>query len=401
VEHIGASLLFVDENANDCPTYLDPSILQKYGTVNGSYLGRDNGGCCSTTPSFESQGVSDSYIANQYTNAGVFSSDTAGSDLSQTLLLRCIEEDIIARKTKECGRFDRSVAQRGNVPCTLGCGRLLRFACDRNRHGETVYPQKYWACYLCRHLLNPTSKDLFIRLDKLRAHSARDHLGQSNLNACRIQSVVPLHPKIRELCRYRFDDQGDRERHITTRHSRICRDNHRGLNGRQSSDDRRARITSGAGENQVDADTAYASSDRPDRSQRESVLGRTAAQMPGTLLQSAPCAEGKDDQLVPLLTISGTPALVNQSMVQFTPILAKGLDGAYLPQPRIRSIQYSDAILGKGAFGEVWKASIAIDDTSTSSSGHKSVAIKQFRTRDQRGWRKVSQSWDRETATLR
>jgi hypothetical protein len=219
VEHAAASLPFVHENVNDCPTDSDPSFLQSYNTVNRPYVGRIDGTYCSPVPSFEPQGLSDSYIANEHTNTQDTTSNTPASDLPQALLLQCIEEDIVARKKKGCVRFDRSIVQRGNVPCTLGCGRLFRSSCDRTRHAEIVYHQKYCACYLGRDLLNPTSRDFFIRPDKLRAHNTRDHADQLNIGFCRISNISPASPQSCGLCRHSFHGPHDRERHIASEHS--------------------------------------------------------------------------------------------------------------------------------------------------------------------------------------
>jgi hypothetical protein len=107
----------------------------------------------------------------------------------QVMILKYIDADVDTRKGKGCGRVDTSLTQRGDVPCTLGCGRMFRSACDRNRHEETVYPKRYWVCYQCADSEDPASNVLFTRLDKIQGHSSKYHSGQLHIERCKVSNA--------------------------------------------------------------------------------------------------------------------------------------------------------------------------------------------------------------------
>lgn len=68
---------------------------------------------------------------DQHENEPNLSSSSTASLYQRTLLLQRVDDDAAARKQKGCGCVDRSTIQKGNVPCTLGCGRMFRSVCDR------------------------------------------------------------------------------------------------------------------------------------------------------------------------------------------------------------------------------------------------------------------------------
>lgn len=173
--------------------------------------------------------VGEPSTANQYSSSSYPPLNPAALDLEQVWLKDHITKDIHVRKRRGCGIFDRTTAsQRGDVPCTLGCSRVFRSTCNRNRHEETVYPQTYWICYLCIDFRDISSKDLFNRLDKIRAHSSKYHSGQLDLNLCTVQTIQTLYPKNCGICQHQFWSQEDRSHHIAKHHSGSRRGNHRG-----------------------------------------------------------------------------------------------------------------------------------------------------------------------------
>jgi hypothetical protein len=158
------------------------------------------------------------HISTSSISADLSVSNPAWSDSFQSMIMKCIDADINARKGKGCGRVDTSIAQRGDVPCTLGCGRMFRSACDRNRHEETVYPKRYWVCHLCADLEDPDSNVLFTRLDKIQCHSTKYHSGQLRVERCKISDTRALYPRRCGICQYRFRSLKDRSNHVARRH---------------------------------------------------------------------------------------------------------------------------------------------------------------------------------------
>jgi hypothetical protein len=297
-------------------------------------------------------GTSEPSILNAPDSALGLVSNQPFSKFQQIFLANLNDEDIEARRQKGCGRFDRSSNPKGYVSCTLTCGRNLRSVCDRNRHEGKVYPQKYWACYLCMNINGPCKGSLFIRLDKLRDHNMKCHSGQLLVTLCEVKMTRLLFPRSCGLYSYRFQSQKDRSNHIATRHS----------SDRESESFINHKRQDGKGKNDHTG------------SEMTSPLHHTRSTHDGAPTHSVDaCGLSWDGESFPIIP---GPSPNNTSIVRFRLLVLTTTYGIPISESRLLAVQRTDEAQGSGAFGEVLKVKIALDDDWEHVSEPREFACK-------------------------
>jgi len=125
-------------------------------------------------------------------------------------------------KAGQCKKHRRHERQLGIFECTFGCGRKFQRVWEWERHEQAVQPDKFWFCWSCGDVNNPSLECLYMRKDKFVSHIKSQH--DEDVAEVLVQSKVAYTPPFRERCgfcdRNKFKAKNPKHRfcHIAKQH---------------------------------------------------------------------------------------------------------------------------------------------------------------------------------------
>lgn len=203
----------------------------------------------------------------------------------------------------------------------------------------------------------PSSKYLFIRLDKLQDHNVKMHSGQLCMASCMVGLAQTLYPSRCAICQCRFRSQCDRASHITKQHSgnRMEQVSTHKIKWSQN-------VTLGCEESEVGLSVPF---DRGNGSEHPTPsVAKHRHSWDGEILSDIPTPD-------------------NMSVVCFRPLAASTHSGTSAPDSRLVAVQWSDEIQGEGAFGKVVKVKIALDHQWEHPSEPREFACRHMWSHDE------------------